>query len=115
MSKEQKPKRPRQTKSKRLKVSKKEQWTSILKEIEHSDAPIACLESIQVNLKDGNIVVVDIRQLIAEGNDPEVIEYMIQSKLAALDHIIEDVDFFVSADLVAKLIQPITDSVLKDL
>lgn len=115
MSKEQKPKKPRQPKSKKLKVSKKDQWTAILKEIEHSDAPIECLESIQVNLKDGTIVVVDIRQLLAEGNDPEVIEYMIQSKLTALDHIIDDVDFFVSADLVAKLVQPITDSILKDL
>lgn len=113
MSKQQKPKR--QPRSKRLKISKKDQWTAILKEIEHSDAPIECLESIQVNLKDGTVVVVDVRQLIAEGNDPELIEYMIQSKLTALDHIIEDVDFFVNADLVAKVVQPITDKLLKDL
>jgi hypothetical protein len=112
---EQKPKKPRQPKSKRLKVSKKEQWTNILKEVEAKDAPINCMESIQVNLRDGTSVIIDVRQLIAEGNDPELIEYMIQSKLQSLDHIIDDVDFYISVDSVAKVIQPITDSILKDL
>lgn len=112
---EQKPKKPRQPKSKRLKISKKEQWTNILKEVEAKDAPIHCMESIQVNLRDGTSVIIDVRQLIAEGNDPELIEYMIQNKLQALDHIIDDVDFYISVDSVAKVIQPITDSILKDL
>jgi predicted DNA-binding antitoxin AbrB/MazE fold protein len=111
----QPPKKPKQPRSKRLKVSKKEQWTNILKEIEAKDAPISCMESIQVNLKDGTSVIIDIKQLVAEGNDPELIEYMIQSKLKALDHIINDVDFYISVDSVAKVIQPITDNILKDL
>lgn len=109
------PKKPRQPKSKRLKVNKKEQWERILKDIEHHDVPISCLETIQVNLKDGTTVIIDIKQLIAEGNDPELVELLVSTKLKALDHIIDDVDFFVSVDLVAKAIQPITDSILKDL
>ena len=35
--------------------------------------------------------------------------------LKALDHIIDDVDFYISVDSVAKTVQPITDSILKDL
>ena len=112
---EQKPQKPKRPRSKKLKVSKKEQWERILKDIDKNDVPIKCLESIQVNLRDGTSVLVDIAQLIAEGNDPEVVEFMVESKLKALDHIIEDVDFFISVDLVAKTVQPITDSILKDL
>ena len=112
---QQKPQKPKRPRSKKLKVNKKEQWERILKDIDKNDVPIKCLESIQVNLRDGTSVLVDIAQLIAEGNDPEVVEFMVESKLKALDHIIEDVDFFISVDLVAKTVQPITDSILKDL
>ena len=81
MSKQQKPRR--QPRSKRLKVNKKEQWERILKDVEKKDVPISCLESIQVNLRDGTSVFVDIRQLLDEGNDPASVEYMINSKLKA--------------------------------
>jgi hypothetical protein len=111
----QQPKKPRQPRSKRLKVSKKEQWERILKDVEKKEVPIGCLESIQVNLRDGTSVIVDIKQLLADGQDPELVEYMVNSKLKALDHIIDDVDFYISVDSVAKTVQPITDSILRDL
>lgn len=115
MSKQQEPKKPKQPRSKRLKLNKKEQWQSILKEIDRGSAPVSCLEHIQVILKDGTIVVVDVKQLLSEGMDPADIEHMINAKLKALDHIIEDVDFFVSLDKVASTVQPLTDNILKDL
>jgi hypothetical protein len=111
----QQPKKPRQPRSKRLKVSKKEQWERILKDVEKKEVPIGCLESIQVNLRDGTSVIVDIKQLLADGQDPELVEYMVNSKLKALDHIIDDVDFYISVDSVAKTVQPITDIILRDL
>lgn len=111
----QQSKKPRQPRSKRLKVSKKEQWETILKNVEKKEVPIGCLESIQVNLRDGTSVVIDIKQLLAEGQDPELVEYAVNSKLKALDHIIDDVDFYISVDSVAKTVQPITDIILKDL
>jgi hypothetical protein len=109
------PKKPQRPRSKRLKVGKKAEWERILKDVEKNEVPINCLQSITVNLKDGTSVKVDIKQLIAEGNDPEVVEFMINSKLKALDDIIIDVDFFINIDSVAEVIQPITDSILKDL
>lgn len=114
MSKEQ-PKKPRQRKSKRLNINKKEQWERILKDIDKREVPVTCLESITVNLKDGTSVKVDIKQLISEGNHPDDVEYMINTKLKALDDIIEDVDFFISVESVAKTVQPITDNLLKHL
>jgi len=113
MSKQQ-PKKP-QRRSKRLNLNKKEQWERILKDVEKREVPITCLEAITVNLKDGTSVRVDIKQLISEGNHPDDVEFMINSKLKALDEIIDDVDFFISVESVAKTVQPITDNLLKNL
>jgi hypothetical protein len=43
------------------------------------------------------------------------VEKIINAKLEALDDIIKDVDFHISVDSVAKVIQPFTDNLLKDL
>lgn len=112
MSQSPKPKRP---KLKRLNVTTREKWEKILKDIEKTEVPVTVLESITVNLIDGTQVSVDIKELIAEGNDPDDIECMLNEKLTELDHIIKDVDFYVNIDDVAKVVQPITDSFLKDL
>jgi len=109
------PKKPRARKSKRLNLNKKEQWERILKDVEKKEIPITCLESISVNLKDGTSVTVDIKQLLAEGQDPDALEKAINNKLDALDDIIDDVDFYISVESVAKTVQPITDNLLKDL
>jgi hypothetical protein len=53
--------------------------------------------------------------MLEEGADPEVIEKLINNKLEALDDVIQDVDFHISVDSVAKVIQPFTDKLLKDL
>lgn len=109
------PKKPRQRKSKRLNLNKKSQWERLLKEVKKEQVPITCLESICVNLKDGTAVTVDIKQLLAEGYNPDALEQEINQKLEALDEIIDDVDFYISVESVAKTVQPITDNLLKDL
>lgn len=111
----QQPKKPRQRKSRRLNVTSKAKWESILKEVRKEEVPISVLQSMVVNLRDGTSVVIDILELLAEGQDPDDIEREINTKLVALDHIIQDVDFHISVDSVAKAIQPITDKLLKDL
>jgi fatty acid-binding protein DegV len=112
MSQSPKRKKPR---LKRLNITAREKWEKILKGIEKTQVPVTVLESITVNLIDGTQVSVDIKELIAEGNDPDDIEAMLNEKLTELDHIIKDVDFYVSIDDVAKVVQPITDGFLKDL
>jgi tryptophanase len=112
MSQSPKPKKPR---LKRLNITAREKWEKILKDIEKTEVPVTVLESITVNLIDGTQVSVNIKELIAEGNDPDEVEIMLNEKLTELDHIIKDVDFYVSIDDVAKVVQPITDGFLKDL
>jgi hypothetical protein len=115
MSKQQEPKKPRRQKSKRLNLNRKYQWEKLLKEVSKEQVPIAVIRYITVNLKDGTSVDVNISEMIKEGADPGVIEELINSKLEALDDVIQDVDFHISVDSVAKVIQPFTDKLLKNL
>jgi hypothetical protein len=112
---EQKPKKPRQPKSKRLNLNKKAQWEAILKSVEKKEVPIAMLNSLTVNLRDGTAVNIDIRELLEEGNDPDDLELMIKHKLHALDDFIDDIDFYISVTAVQKMVQPATDELLKNL
>jgi hypothetical protein len=115
MPKPQKPKKPRQPKSKRLNLNKKSQWESLLKDIQKDHVPVDVLLYITVNLKDGTSVEIDIAEMLEDGADPDVIERIITDKLEALDYIIDDVDFHISVDSVAKVVQPFTDKLLKNL
>jgi hypothetical protein len=111
----QKPKKPRQVKSKRLNLNSKDKWEKLLKEVNKEQVPITVLRYITVNLKDGTSVDVNIAEMIDEGAEPEFVEKLINKKLHDLDDIIKDVDFHISVDSVAKVIQPFTDQLLKDL
>lgn len=115
MPNQQEPKKPRQPKSKRLNLNSKSKWEKLLKEVNKEQVPIGVLRYITVNLKDGTSVDVNIAEMLEEGADPAVIEQLINSKLEALDDFIQDVDFHISVDSVAKVIQPFTDSLLKNL
>ena len=112
---QQKPKKPRQPKSKRLNLTSKDKWEKLLKEVNKEQVPITVIRYITVNLKDGTSVDLNIEEMIEEGADPEVVEKVINGKLQALDDIIQDVDFHISVDSVAKVVQPFTDKLLKDL
>jgi len=112
---EEKPVKKPRSKLKKINISAKDQWRKILKEVEKKEIPITLLQSITVNLIDGTMVNVNIKELLSEGNDPELIEEMLNIKLKSLDQVIEDIDFYVDIDNVAKVIQPITDKILKDL
>jgi len=111
----QEPKKPRQPRSKRLNLNTKAKWEALLKEVKKEQVPIGVLRYITVNLKDGTSVDVNIAEMLEEGADPAVVEEVINAKLEALDDIIKDVDFHISVDSVAKVIQPFTDNLLKNL
>lgn len=112
---QEKPKKQRQPKSRRLNLNRKDQWEKLLKEVNKEQVPIGVLRYITVNLKDGTSVDVNIAEMITDGADPAEVEQIINAKLEALDDVIEDVDFHISVDSVAKVIQPFTDQLLKDL
>ena len=105
----------KQPKPKRLNLSTKVTWKNILKEVEKQEVPIHVLEKLMVYLKDGTIVTVDIKRLLAEGADPDEIEKHVSQRLDELDIYIDNVDFFVDIDLVERTVQPETDKILSKL
>ena len=105
----------KQSKPKKLNLNTKTAWRNILKEVEKKEVPIHVLEKLMVHLKDGTMVTVDIKRLLAEGADPDEIEQHVSSRLDELDLYIDNVDFFVDIDLVEKTVQPETDRLLSKL
>lgn len=112
---QQNPKKPRQPKSRRLNLNRKDQWEKLLKEVNKDQIPIGVLRYITVNLKDGTSVDVNVAEMLEDGADPAFVENLINSKIEALDDVIQDVDFHINVDSVAKVVQPFTDQLLKDL
>ena len=98
-----------------LDISENKNMDNFLKSVEKKEIPIALLESVSVNLTDGTIVNINIKELLDEGNDPDILEKMLKTKLSALDYIIEDIDFYISVAAVQKAVQPATDELLKNL
>ena len=78
-----------------------------------NEVPVTMLEAVSVNLIDGTSVEVDIQQLLIEGNDPDDIRDMLNTRLVRMDDVIRDVDFMINIDKVASTVQPITDTILK--
>lgn len=109
------PKKPRRIKNKRLNITPKDRWERIIKDVDKNEVPVTCLESITVTLLDNTEIDINVRQLIQEGNEPELLEEMINSRLASMDDLIKDVDFYINIESVAKTVQPFTDDLLKKL
>ena len=110
-----KPKKQAKPKSKKINVSVRSQWESILKTVTKEEVPVELLESLTVNLVDGTKVKVDIKELLKEGRRPRDIERHINERLESLDDVIVDVDFFICIDSVVRAVQPVTDKILKDI
>ena len=102
-------------KSKRLNLNNKKAWREILKDVEKKEIPVHVLERLIVHLKDGTEVSIDIKQILAEGGDPDEIERHVSKRLDDLDQYIANVDFYVDVDLVEQAIQPETDRILSNL
>ncbi len=102
-------------KPKKLVVNKKTAWKNILKEIDKLEVPVHVLESLTVHLKDGTLVTIDIKSILAEGVDPDEVELHVNTKLEELDAYIDNVDFFVDIDIVQNAVQPETDRILGNL
>jgi transcription elongation factor Elf1 len=111
---QEKPQKPK-PKPKKLNLSTKATWKNILKDVEKKECPICVLEKMIVHLKDGTLVTVDIKKLLAEGANPEDVEMHVNQRLEDLDMYIDNVDYFLDVDMLEKTIQPETDKILSKL
>lgn len=109
MSKQEKRKRPQ---AKLVKLSRKSSWRKIIREVEKKEVPIHVLEKIVVFLKDGTEVPVNIKELLQEGADPNLVEKELNNKLEALEIYIKNVNFYIDIEQIEKTIQQETDRIL---
>lgn len=115
MSENQQPKKPKRSKAKKVNINPKKRWQDIVRDVEKKEVPVDVLQRIIVRLVDGTDLSIDIKQLLDDGNDPDEIEELLNTKFHDLDQYIENIDFFIDIDRVVNTIQPETDKVLKDL
>ena len=113
--KPQKPKQPRRSKRLKLLITERDKWKQILADIEKPEAPISVIEKIEIELNDGTVFDINVRELLREGYDEQELEDMINDRMNAADHLIKDANFFINADHVASTVQPITNRILKNL
>jgi uncharacterized protein (DUF2344 family) len=109
------PTNPKKQKSKKLNTSSKKRWQEILKGIDKQEVPIHVLDKLAINLNDGTTIIIEIKNLLEDGIDPEVIEDQITEHLENLADNVFNVDFFVDVKLVEKTVQPETDKLLSKL
>lgn len=106
---------PKKPKSKKLNTSAKKRWQEILKGVDKKEVPIHVLDSLAINLHDGTCILIEVKNLLEDGIDPEVIEDQISEHLENLADSVFNVDFFVDVKLVEKAVQPETDKLLSKL
>ena len=113
--KPQKPKQPRKSKRLKLLVTERDKWKQILAQVDTPEAPISVIQKIELELIDGTHIDINVQELLAEGYDEFELEEAINYRLDVNEHIIKDASFFIDADHVANTVQPITNSILKNL
>ena len=113
--KPQKPKLPRKSKRLKLLLTQRDKWKQILTQVETLEAPLSVIQKIELELVDGTVVEINVQELLADGYDEIELEQAINERLDANDHIIKDASFFIDADHVANTVQPITNSILKNI
>jgi hypothetical protein len=86
-----------------------------LKDVDKKEVPIHVLDKLAINLHDGTSIIIEIKNLIEDGIDPDIIEDQISEHLENLADNVFNVDFFVDIKLVEKTVQPETDKLLSKL
>lgn len=90
-----------------------EKWEHILRDIDVTEIPLECLKKVIIRLAGRKQKTINIQLLKRKGFEFDEIELMINRTLCDLDCNIEDVEFVVDVEIVAELVQPATDKILK--
>lgn len=91
------------------------QWDHIISGVDKTEVPLECINKIVIRLQGGRQKTVNLARLKRDGFDLEEIESYLTRNLIELGDLVRDIDFLVDVNAVAKLVQPETDKLLKDL
>ena len=92
-----------------------EQWDHIISGVDKTEVPLECINKIVIRLQGGRQKTINLARLKRDGFDLEEIESVLTRNLVELGDMVRDIDFLVDVNAVARLVQPETDKLLKDL
>ena len=92
-----------------------QQWEHIIEEVNKTEVPLECIKKVVIRLGDRKQKTINLSTLRKQGLDLEELETVLTRTLTELGDTVRDVDFVVDVSEVAKLVQPETDKLLKDL
>ena len=92
-----------------------EQWEHIIEEVNKTEVPLECIKKVIIRLNDRKQKTINLSTLRRQGLDLEELETVLTRTLTELGDTVRDIDFVVDVSEVAKLVQPETDKLLKDL
>ena len=85
----------------------------IIRDVDVTEIPLECLKKVVIRLAGRKQKTINIQLLKRRGHNFDDIETIINHTLNELDLIITDVEFIVDVELVAEIVQPATDKLLK--
>ena len=90
-------------------------WEHIIDEVDITDVPLECIKKVLVRLGGRRQKTINLDILRRQGLDIEQIETVLTRTLTDLGDAVQDVDFILDVGVIATLVQPETDKLLKDL
>ena len=92
-----------------------DQWEHLIKEAPKTEVPLECLKKIIIKMHGKRQRTINLDVLRKQGLDIQEIEVVLTRTLLELDQQVRDIEFVVDTVLVAELVQPETDKLLKNL
>ena len=92
-----------------------QQWEHIIDEVNKTEVPLECIKKVVIRLHDRKQRTINLSTLRRQGLDLEEVEIVLTRTLTELGDTVRDIDFVVDVSEVAKMVQPETDKLLKDL
>lgn len=91
------------------------QWEHIISEVNTTEIPLECMKRVVLKLRDKKRKTLNFLTLRRQGLSWEEIESMLSRTLQELEPLVEDVEWTVDVTAVAKIVQPQTNQMLKNL
>ena len=90
-------------------------WEHIIAEVTKTEVPLECIKKVVIKLHGKKQKTINLAALKRQGLDIEEVELVLSRTLSELGDEVRDIDFVVDVTEVAKIVQPETDKLLKDL
>ena len=92
-----------------------ERWEHIIDEVDITDVPLECIKKVVIKLQGKRQRTINLSMLRRQGLDFDEIETVMTRTLTELGDAVRDVDFILDVGVIATIVQPETDKLLKDL